>query len=231
MYMNKGILLLIIFIILPLNLVYASYYADIDIDVYNDGTVRITGESNHSLLQSGIYDDLIVKKKGYWLLNITTKEKFSEYKYTLNLPKNIKINYLGLYKVDTFDDTDGFTVSGVVKNRPFAMVIQYKSSLFKSNLLYLVVLVVLILILGIIAYFLVKKKKSRKKYIKEQFSEREYMIIKLLQKNKNCLTQAELERITKLPKASLHRNIFSLENKGIIEKNKAGMSNKIHLKQ
>ncbi len=69
------------------------------------------------------------------------------------------------------------------------------------------------------------------KYSKDKFSGREYMIIKLLQKNKGCLTQAHLERETKLPKASLHRNILSLEKKGVIEKNKAGMSNKINLRE
>ena len=50
----------------------------------------------------------------------------------------------------------------------------------------------------------------------------------LIEKNKP-VTQAEIQKTLKLPKASTSRNINSLELKGLIKKQKAGMTNLIKL--
>ena len=227
--MFKKISLIILSIIFCSYFVNASYYADVVIDVRENGLVEIKGESNHPMLNSGIYDNLTTKQKGYWILNISTFERFSEYSYELILPKNSKINYLGVFGVDKFEDTNGFKISGDVRNKPFAIVIQYKYSLIKNNYLPYVVILCLVLVIAVANYLFKKNKKSKKTYHKEDFSEREYLIIQFLQKNKGCLTQAELEKKTNLPKSSLSRNIESLLRKKVIEKNKSGMTNKIKL--
>jgi len=218
----------VILFILFVTTVSAAYTADVTIDVFKDGTVKISGESNHELLQNRVYDTLTTKEGSYWVLNLTTEEVFSEYKYEINLPKNTKINYLGVYSVDTFEEENGFKLKGTVKNKPFKVVIQYKQKIVSINYIYPSLIILLIIIVLIYIKYPIKRKR---KYSKDKFSEREYLIIKCLQKNKCILTQGELEKQTKLPKASLHRTLRSLELKKIIEKSKAGMSNKIRLNE
>ncbi|NTV23889.1 MAG: helix-turn-helix domain-containing protein, partial [Nanoarchaeota archaeon] len=178
---------------------------------------------------NGVYDNLTAKENGYWLLDLSTQEKFTEYTYQLNLPKNTVINYLGVYAVESFESKDGFKITGHVTDRPFKITIQYKQELIEESHLFLMFAGAIAILVFLIWIFL-KKKKPVKKYHKDKFSDREFMIITLLQKNHGCMTQAELERKTNLPKASLHRNIASLERKGIIDKTEIGMSNKICLR-
>ena len=59
---------------------------------------------------------------------------------------------------------------------------------------------------------------------------RQQEIVKILQKNKGQLAQSKLEKISKLPKSSLSRNIESLKRKNILEKTPNGMSNTLILK-
>lgn len=227
--MFKKIILSVFCFILVLNIANAGYLADIIIEVHENGLVEIKGDSNHPLLKQGVYNNFTSKQKAYWTLNISTQEKFDEYNYELNLPKNSQINYLGVYGVDKFEDKDGLKISGKIKNKPFAIIVQYKYNLVKSNFLIFFLIVSFVLLSLLVVYLIQKIEKNKKKYSKENFSEREYMIIRLLQKNNNCMTQAEIEKKTKLPKASLFRNIESLSRKKIIEKNKTGMTNKIKL--
>jgi uncharacterized membrane protein len=231
--MQKKILLFILISLFSIYFVHASYYGNVFVEVYENGLVEITGESNHPYLKEGIYDNLTTKQKGYWTLNISTKERFSKYTYELNLPKNSQINYLGVYAIDTFEDDNGFKISGTVENKPFSIIVQYRIKLIAEKVSFLPVFLIFLIIFAvaiIVFYFLRKKqKKSEKSYDKNDFSEREFLIISILHKNKGAMTQAELEKKTNLPKASLSRNIASLERKNIIEKNKTGMTNKIKL--
>ena len=227
MRIKKEVILIIslIFIIHPAS---ADYFADVEIEVYDNGLVEIKGDSNHPLLQKGIYDNLTSKENGYWILNISTGETFSEYFYELSLPEHVNINYLGVRQIDSFVDEGNLYISGSVVDKPFTIIIQYKQELFKNSLFWLYSLL-LIFLIGLLTYFFIKKRKSVKRYSKNEFSEREFLIIQLLQKNRGSMTQAELEKRTSLPKASLYRNILSLEKKKIVKKNQAGMMNKITL--
>lgn len=206
-----------------------EYSADVTINVLRDGYVEVSGESNHPILKEGVYGDLTVKKDGFWLLNITSKERFSNYKYSISLPKDSKINYLGVYSISEFEDDDGFKISGNVKNKPFTVVIQYKTGYLVDDFLFTAISFVSLVVIGISIYLFFRRRKHKRKYSFNEFSEREYLIIKLLEVNGGCLTQTELEAKTGLPKASLFRNLSSLEGKKIIEKHKSGMTNKIKL--
>lgn len=228
MGIKKGVILIIL-IICVVHVVSAEYYADVKIEVYDNGLVEIKGDSNHPLLQEGIYDNLTSKDNGYWILNISTNEIFLEYSYELSLPKNVNINYLGVRQIDSFVDEGNLHISGSVTDKPFAIIIQYKQGLFESSFLWLYGLLLMFLI-GIFIYLFIKKRKHIQRYSKNEFSEREFLIIQLLQKNNGSMTQSGLEKKTNLPKASLHRNISSLERKNVIGKNQAGMTNKITLK-
>jgi len=62
-------------------------------------------------------------------------------------------------------------------------------------------------------------------------NDRQKQIIKLLIEVKRPLTQTEIQRELKIPKAAVSRNISTLERKGLIEKEQIGMSNRISLKK
>jgi uncharacterized membrane protein len=53
----------------------------------------------------------------------------------------------------------------------------------------------------------------------------------ILVENKKPMTQAQIQTELKIPKASVSRNIKSLELKGLIEKESAGISNLIRIKK
>jgi uncharacterized membrane protein len=209
----------------------ADYYANLKIIVHNDGTVEIDGDSNHYKLQDGIYSNFTTKNEGYWVLDISTKERFSNYTYQLTMPKNIEINYLGVYAIDSFFNKENLKISGTVTNKPFKIIIQYKKELISSDYFWLY-FIIIILISGLSIGFLYKKKrKKKKKYLKHKFTVREYEIIELLQKNKKGLSQIKIEKMTGIPKASLYRNLESLKRKEVITKTAKGMTNHIMLKK
>ncbi|MFC2162252.1 helix-turn-helix transcriptional regulator [Candidatus Altiarchaeota archaeon] len=207
--------------------VSGSFSADLDITVGRDGIVTITGDSDHPTIKPGVYDVMTSKKDGYWVLNISSSERFDEYRYVLNMPEGSKINYLGVYDVGGFEEEDGFRITGKAVDKPFVIIVQYRIGLLSGSYAYLIALPTIFSI--ILLYHFFRRRGRARVYVKDQFSDREYQVIKCLRGNKGCLTQAELERLTGLPKASLSRTILSLEDKKIIEKNKTGMTNKIRL--
>ena len=55
--------------------------------------------------------------------------------------------------------------------------------------------------------------------------------MRLLIEKKRPLTQTVIQKELNIPKAAVSRNISSLELKGLVEKEKIGMSNLIRLKK
>lgn len=231
----------LIFVVLILSLVpfsFAELYADLDIYVDESGIVSIEGLSNDDLIKPGVYDDLTSKQDGYWLLNITSKDVFESYVFDLNLPENSVVNYIGVYDISSFEDNSGLRVKGIVEDKPFKVIVQYriKNSITDFRWEYLILSLVF-LIVGLVYGFyskkinLIKTKiETVKEYDPDMFTPREFQVIKLLQKNKGHMSQAELQKETNLPKASLSRNIASLVRKEIIVKFKTGMTNMVKLK-
>lgn len=230
----RGIFLgLIMFILLSNSVSGINYYADIQIDVSKDGTVTFDGATNHPLLQ-GTSQEFTSKKGIYWTLNITIDETFDSYIYELNLPKNSFINYLKTPQLSRIlDDGNGITIIGTGENQQFVIIVQYSISVFVSEgskiLKPFLYLVVVALIAG--AYLFFTKKKTKLTYDPKTLTRRQNLIMNVVRKSKDPITQAKIERITGLPKASLSRNIESLVKKELIEKHRRGMSNVITLKK
>ena len=83
------------FLVLFVSPVSASaLYADVKVEVSNDGLVTIHGDTNFPGLLVEDSPDFTSKKGGYWLLNISVHERFSSFIYELHLPRNAVINYL-----------------------------------------------------------------------------------------------------------------------------------------
>lgn len=224
--------IVIIILILVSSLSYADYYADVVINVEKDGNVIISGISNHPVLEERITPELTSKNGKYWLLNISTENVFSEYIYELNLPPSTEINYIKTPIISGFRDTSqGLQIKGIGENKTFNIILQYsfvEETKFSINpLFYLLPLIVLLAF--IIVYIFTRKKKIKKKisYDEKSLTERELIIVKILEKHKRRMSQADLEKEMSIPKSSLSRNLASLERKEIIQKTPKGMTNYI----
>lgn len=239
--------LLIVFTIpLPLTVLYSyavtSYYADVDIEVDNAGISAITGTTNHPQLQTGTSENFTSKQGSFWLLNVSVKETFSVYVYSIKLPENAVINYLKTSsQVRIQIDSGKLTIHGTGENEAFSLLVQYSISPKKRSY-YLVVYGVTVLLLGLVYYVIKQRKKLSiikevssvvplPKYNPATLTERQRLIVELLKKSKNPVTQKTLENELKLPKSALSRNIESLVRKGILKKEKKGISNIISFNQ
>jgi len=234
--------LFLVFLVIPIS--YAiDYYADITVNVDESGFVTITGETNHPDLIVADSEQYTSKKLSYWTLNITKNEVFSDYVYAVNLPSSASISYIkstGTFRIE--QDNGNIVIKGFAQDKPISIVVQY-SLVKKENIfiyLNMIIAIVGFVLMGLLISFIVKsraKKTKPKESKKEEMPElrglstRQKQIVKILFNEKKPLTQSQLMEKIKIPKASVSRNLRTLELKGVIEKEKAGMSNIIRLKK
>jgi len=250
-YMHK---ILLITLILFLSITFFpsvsadDYYADISIDVDDSGFVKIDGITNHPDLLVDETEVYTSKKQSYWLLNITKDEIFSDFVYVLTLPEGSSINYVkssGLIRIE--EDFGNLLIKGFGQNKSFSVTVQYqikKNSnnifAFELNISTILLILIIIIIISIVTILLIKRKNNKisekisddyKDYNLKGLNERQKEIIKLLIDRKRPLTQSDIQKELGIPKAAISRNIHGLELKGLIEKEKIGMSNLIRLKK
>lgn len=229
--LKRSVILLLLF----LPIAYAQeYYADIEINVDESGFVTIEGETNHQELlvkNSEIYTS---KNQGYWILNITLDEQFSDYVYSVNLPTSSTINYIkssGFFRIE--HKMRSFAIKGFGENKPLSIIVQYnveKSSQYGIPLILASLAIVVFLFVVRITKAKIPKKTKKQDIDLNDLSARQKKIIKLLQEKGKPLTQKQIQLELKLPKASISRNIKTLELKNLIDKEQVGMSNMIKLK-
>ena len=121
------------------------------------------------------------------------------------------------------------TITG--KDEPFVFLAQY--SFVKNtnnNNIYFLIPIFTLSTAGVLFIIYRTKRKKKGKLNLKTLPERQRRIIEILQKNKGTLTQAELEKKLKIPKASLSRNVDSLVRKNLIAKEQFGMTNRLTLK-
>jgi len=206
------------------------YYADVGIDVGADGTASISGTTNHPMLMAGSTAGYTSKKGAYWVLNITTPETFSNYLYTLRMPGGSVINYMKTSgRVAIREEGSRIIIEGVGRDEPLMIVVQY--SVYPadySNVLVYLVFSAAAALLAAVTYIYMKKAKRKpvkKRYDPDTLTERQLMIVRLLEKSGGMATQKNLETSIKIPKSSLSRNIDSLVRKGVIKRERKGMTN------
>lgn len=218
-----------------------NYYADIQINVDSSGIVDIHGFSNYPNLIVENSKSYTYMKQGYWLLNITTQEEFSDYIYVLTLPEGSVINHIKASGFRGIEEGDGkLIISGEGQDEPLSIVVQYQINSQSSNyyvILSLFIVSIIVLIILLIYYLRKDKKKKIPEGNKEEnynfkgLSERQKEIVQLLIDMERPLTQAEIQKELDIPKAAVSRNVHSLELKDIVEIEKIGMSNLIRLKK
>ena len=247
--MIKQIIVFLIILMLP-NLMFSQYYADIIINLEDNGAVSIEGKTNYDKFILAKNSQKYTSKEGeYWILNISTKEKFSNFIYELKLPANAEINYMKTtpnFRIENEDNK--ITIIGTGEDKPFTLIVQYKITItedFLKNNLINYGLIGIIILLGAVISLIVKK--SRTKNLKEKelkindkieiedkvdltiLPQRQQDIISIL-KSRGKITQKELEKQMEIPKSSISRNIQTLVIKGIIKKEQVGVTNYISLK-
>ncbi|MEF8847906.1 MAG: MarR family transcriptional regulator [Candidatus Thermoplasmatota archaeon] len=225
-----------------------GYYADIEIKVDSSGFVDIEGSTNHPDLLVKDSPYFTSKDNSFWILNITKKEIFSDFIFKLTLPEKSSINYVGSSGyVSIGEDQNNLVVRGFGENSSFSLIVQYQIEKNRQentgssmlNFFLIVGIVVLTVLFFLIYFFLDEDKKYSKNnsYTSESddrfkgLNERQRKIMKLLIKSKTPLTQKDIQKSLDIPKASVSRNVRRLELKGLIEKEKMGISNIIRLKK
>lgn len=220
-----------------------NYYADITVQVDDAGFVTIEGKTNNPSLLAEDSQKYTSKTGDYWVLNISNTDIFSDYVYTILLPEQSSINYIRSSSNFRIEQNEGkLAVKGFGQNESIAITVQYQIgkvnvSDFSRIILIIFSLAVLAAALFLVSRFIKKRKKSDDhKTKKEEFnmtglSSRQKSIVKVILQENKPITQSKIQSLLKLPKASVSRNIHSLELKGIIEKERTGMSNIIKLKK
>jgi len=235
MVKKKGFILLLIVLLIINISVAEDYYADVIINVDSSGLVGIEGETNHPELEIEPSQEFTSKDGKYWLLNISIDDYFSNFIYEITLPKNAVINYMRLPEFARIENSNkGLSIIGTGENKRFNIVIQYSlNSIAKQNyVLIIFVFISALVMLGGVYYLYVRTKKLSKCVPDTKFlTERQKLIFDIVKKNKKPITQAQIEKITKLPKSSLSRNIESLVRKGLLQKEQRGMSNLVFIKK
>ncbi len=226
-----------------------DYYADITIDIDDSGFVTINGITNHPNLLAEDTENYTSKKQSYWLLNITKDEVFSEYVFSLTLPEGSSINYVkssGPIRIE--EELGNLIVKGFGENKSFSIAVQYQIKKTSDNddnsvevdLSFIILIFIIIFILIVVIGFFIKPRvdKASKKttelkhgYNLKGLNERQKKIVELLIEKKRPLTQSDIQKELKIPKAAVSRNIRGLELKGLIEKERIGMSNLIKLRK
>ncbi len=252
--MKKLVLYSVLLVVLLAGIAYAQpYYADMSFFVKDDGSVQLSGLSNHPAFSQTISQDFTSKRGKYWILNITVPGNFSNAVYTISLPQNAAINYLGSTMTSRIvSESSRPAVKGSGENTSFSVVIQYSmdngnsavglSAYVIAGGLALLLVIVLLFYRRFVLHAHSRKAAghphhtssptgaeahghAEKWYDKELLPDRQKDIIEKLEEHGKPVTQRSLESEFSIPKSSLSRNIDSLVRRGIIKKERKGMVN------
>jgi uncharacterized membrane protein len=220
-------------------------FADVTIDITDSGFVTITGTTNHPGLLVDDNQSYTSKIKDNWYFNITKDEIFSEYIFKVLLPIGSSIyNVKSSGTVWIGEETNRLAIYGLGQNESISLNINYQLSKSSDNkkgsffstinimLLFLIIVIVILIIFNLYRSYKKREVVGRSNVDKYRgLTMRQKQIMKILNESSKPLTQTEIEKILNMPKAAVSRNVHSLERKGFIEIEKAGMSNFIRIKK
>lgn len=235
-YIMKQIIIFSLLFVLLISSSFAQMYADVEINIDNDGSATITGLTNNIFLKNISKTNLLTSKKAdYWTFTLFINESFSNYIYSINLPKDARINYIKSAGKPVIYYDNVIKITEIGEDSKIDISVQYKivEKDYDKNLIILSVLI--LIISGFIIYAGRKRKKKNKaKDINIQelnITDRQKDIIDLLKENNNQMNQHDIEKSLNIPKSSISRNIESLRQKKIINKIEKGNINVIVLNE
>jgi uncharacterized membrane protein len=248
--MRAGLLLVLFLLALQSNALAQTYYADLSINLEQDGTATISGLTNHPKLESGTTSHLTSKKGSIWTFNLSLpkNDTFSDFVYEIVLPSSASVNYVkssGSFRLAGRGDQ--IIVYGSGENEPLSVLIQYQIGATQSNKIpteyYFIGAILLIILIVTVVYYMRRKKhspsqetakfeSSPKDEVDESvLSDRQKDILKVLREAGAPVNQTVICDKLSLPKSSVSRNIDSLEGMGYVSKTRNGMSTMISLKK
>lgn len=230
---RAAVIALALILIMP-SVLAQDHYADLKIDVDKNDFVSIQGDTDYESILTEGTEQYISKENGVRTLKIETPDEFSEYYITLNLPSGAAINYIKSSGTFRIESTLGkMSVITFAEDKPISITVQYTIQKTSTTIIYCLALLVIILgtLIALMPRLLKRIKPKAEKPNLKGLTHRQKQIMELLMAKSKPLTQTEIEEELKLPKSSVSRNIRTLEMKGLIEKEKTGMSNKICIKQ
>ncbi|HLC47143.1 MAG TPA: winged helix-turn-helix domain-containing protein [Candidatus Nanoarchaeia archaeon] len=220
-----------------------TFYADSLISIDSAGMAIISGRTNHPALQAQTTDKLTSKKESYWTFNLSLPEDelFSDYVFTITLPEGSAINYV---KAENFRIETGknkITVTGTAKDSPFSVIIQYQASAqSQKQWTYFIIGPVFLFFAVTMIYFTYLKFRQKQgmkektipspAYDPELLTPRQQDIMKIIVESRKAVSQARICEQLDLPKSSVSRNIDALVRKGLLKKDRVGMSTMLSLK-
>jgi uncharacterized membrane protein len=238
----KKIIFIFLVLIISCPVFSQEDYADLNLKVDDKGIVYFSGTTNYEPFNQEKSEYFTSKKGPYWLLNITTKEKFSDYYIAVEFPKNTEINYIKTAGSFRITETPNLKLITTGKNEPVEIVVQYVLISRPINYLTFAVAILLSSIVILILFFFSKHKKPKQEkinsdktsneklnIIKHTLTENQKLILEVLLQTKEPISQKQLQHRTSLPKATLSRNLELLKQKNIISKQSRGMVNVIFL--
>jgi uncharacterized membrane protein len=215
----------------------AQYYADVTLDVRENGAVMINGISNHPLLQQGETQEFTSKRGPYWMLNLTITEQLEEFVIRIQLPPGASLNFVSARSsVSISSHLERVVITRIGSNSSVSLAAQYELANEQqqsqvSSTPYYLGGAALLLLLASIAYMVLAKRmvKRPRLQFREGLPERQRQILGLLERSGGKLTQKQIEEALRLPKSSVSRNIDALSRKGLVSKQVQGLTNTIRL--
>jgi len=185
---------IILLCLLFLPLVSANYLGTLEFNIQEDGFVFIDGKTNYEPFNIKQTDELINKNKEYWLLDLNTPV-FSEFYYSILLPKNKVINHIqSTNKIRITYLKNRLNIIATGTNEKIQVKIQYsKNNLLNLqdwNWLYVLLITGVIGVGIIIIYKKIKLRKNSsplKKNLYSELNDRQKEIINILKKEKKYI--------------------------------------------
>lgn len=222
-----------------------EYYADITFDIGDSGSTLVSGVTNNPGLTGRQTQEFTSKKGEYWVFNLSVKEPFSNFIYTISLPEGAVINYIKASTPVRIGGEGRTFIKATGKNNTMQVTVQYTLSPRNRADVVLILSLAVAMAFAAAGYFYFRKSKStavqspsgkeekttsageKPWYDKEFLADRQKEILEIVEKNNGMITQRQLESGMSIPKSSLSRNIDALARKGIIRKESKGMTNVI----
>jgi uncharacterized membrane protein len=252
--MFKFLKIFLILLFFNFNFIF-SYYGDFEIEVFENGEVKVLGDTNfNELIYIQKSQKFTSKKKEYWVFNLTTNEIFEKYSYELKFPKNTEINYIKSVKNFKIKTTDkNLIIVGNSQRGFFNLIIQYKLNSKVESFsfsFYSILAIIIFVIFMSFRFFSIylklnfarknptKKSKekneigiNKKEFDYSHFPIRQKDMIDILKKQKgNKIKQKEFEKLMLIPKSSISRNIKSLKKRGVLRCERFGTTKWVFLK-
>jgi len=232
--MKRWVLFFCFFLLALVRVSAQEYYADVVMDVSESGTVFISGTSNHPALSVSRSDEFTSKQGRHWLFSVDLNGVFSDFVFSVKLPVGASINYLKAPVSVQITSVGGrVVVNGVGRNEPFSLKIQYsiqgkKSGFFSVPFVFFGFGTAVVA--GLFVLFLRKRRVRVAGFDRASLTERQLAIIKIVEEH-GMVSQREVEAKLGIPKSSVSRNVNSLEKRGLLKKEKRGMTNVLFLSE